>query len=525
MLILLALSTLLAEDLTCLAAGALVASGQVGYVEATLACLFGIVLGDLGLYGVGRLVGRRILELPVLKSRVTADQLDRAAGWLCRHGAAVVFASRFTPGMPLPVYLAAGALRTNAARFTLYFAIASAVWTPILVGAATLLGSRRAQDGFSRFSWLIAVMAMMVVAPRLLTWERRRRILGMWRSIVRWEFWPAWAAYIPVLPWILFLAARHRSLTLFTAANPGIVSGGFAGESKSQILAALMTSGAVAPFTVVRRGQSAVVPDRWPVVLKPDVGERGNRVVIAQDENDYRRYLESETADTIVQDYVKGLEFGILYCRRPDERTGGILSITEKCFPAVVGDGRRTVKELILADDRAVCLAPVYLERNASRSGSVPEPGQRVRLVNIGSHCKGAVFTDARGLSTLALVAAVDAVSKVHPEFYLGRYDVRTPSLEHLQRGEFTVIELNGVTGEPTHIYDPAVSLADAYRALFRHWQLAFEIGAANRRRGYQPVGVLELVRIISRHLNGTDATHPAHSSGAAQVTSRLPVG
>ena len=50
--------------------------------------------------------------------------------------------------------------------------------------------------------------------------------------------------------------------------------------------------------------------------------------------------------------------------------------------------------------------------------------------------------------------------------------------------GEFTIIELNGVTSEATHVYDPAVGLLDAYRALFAQWSLAFEIGAANARAG-----------------------------------------
>jgi len=38
---------------------------------------------------------------------------------------------------------------------------------------------------------------------------------------------------------MLYLGLKHRSLTVFTAANPGIASGGFVGESKSGILAKL----------------------------------------------------------------------------------------------------------------------------------------------------------------------------------------------------------------------------------------------------------------------------------------------
>jgi len=506
---------LLAEDVTCIAAGALVASGRIGFLEAALACFIGITIGDLGLYVAGRLIGRRILELPLIKSRISPVQLERASAWLAQRGAVVVFASRFTPGMRLPVYLAAGTLRTSAVRFTLYFTIASAVWTPILVGASAWLGRENAR-------LLALAAAAFLVSSYLFTWERRRRLLGLWRSIVRWEFWPVWAAYLPVLPWILILAVRHRSLTLFTVSNPGILAGGFAGESKSEILTALEPSGAVAPFTIVRAGEPSPAPQQWPVVLKPDVGERGDGVVIAHDEAAWSRYLKSAPGDTIVQTYVPGLEFGILYCRHPDERQGRILSITEKRFPAVTGDGRRTLKELILADDRAVCLASVYLTRNPDRT---PSAGERVVLVNIGSHCKGAMFMDARRVCTPELTARIDEISKVHPEFYLGRYDVRTPSLQHLQNGQFTVIELNGVTGEPAHTYDPSVSLLDAYRAMFLHWRLAFQIGARNRERGYSPIGFAALWRIVRERGGSPSVTRGVRTRGGRFQEEASPAG
>ena len=67
----------------------------------------------------------------------------------------------------------------------------------------------------------------------------------------------------------------------------------------------------------------------------------------------------------------------------------------------------------------------------------------------------------------------------------------------------FQVIELNGVTSEATHIYDPAVSLLDAYRALFTQWRIAFEIGALHRQQGFAPMGVLPLLRLIFRKGEG----------------------
>ena len=59
---------------------------------------------------------------------------------------------------------------------------------------------------------------------------------GLWRRWTRWEFWPTWALYMPLTPYLVWLALKHRSLTLFTAANPDIPAGGFIGESKFDIL-------------------------------------------------------------------------------------------------------------------------------------------------------------------------------------------------------------------------------------------------------------------------------------------------
>jgi hypothetical protein len=42
--------------------------------------------------------------------------------------------------------------------------------------------------------------------------------------------------------------------------------------------------------------------------------------------------------------------------------------------------------------------------------------------------------------------------------------------------------------------------LADAWRAEFQHYGAAFRIGAANRAKGYRPVGLIELIRLWRRH-------------------------
>jgi membrane protein DedA with SNARE-associated domain len=513
-LFLIAVATFASEDLTCIATGVLVAQGKLSFLDGVLACFAGILAGDVLLFLTGRIAGARALRWRPFARFLTPERVARGAEWLERKGVAVVFLSRFTPGLRLPTYFAAGMLPTRASSFLLYFLIASAIWTPVAVGVAAVFGEEVLHAIFVRRGETLAAFAITFgivllifrgITPllRAVHWRRLSSTAG---RLVRWEFWPPWASYLPLAPYLLFLAVRHRSLTLFTAANPGIPTGGFAGESKSGILSHLQkVDNAVAPFTVLPasldRSERIVEVQRFglPVVLKPDIGERGVGVSIARTEAELEGCLKAAPGDTIVQQYVPGVEFGVFYYRYPHESRGRISSITEKRFPIVVGDGRHSLRELILRDPRAGLLVHVY-EKLCKRSlDEAPSAGEVVQLVEIGSHCRGAVFLDGSHLKTPELEDAIDRVSQAHPGFYFGRFDIRAPSAEAFRRGEFRVIELNGVSAEATHIYDPSVSVLEAYRVMCRHWCVAFEIGAANRARGFSPTGWRAFVRLAVR--------------------------
>src|SRR5207244_6932971 len=68
----------------------------------------------------------------------------------------------------------------------------------------------------------------------------------------------------------------------------------------------------------------------------------------------------------------------------PSEPHGRIFSVTEKKFPAVVGDGRRTLEQLILRDERAVCAARLHCDRHRDKLSVVPADGEAFPLVELG---------------------------------------------------------------------------------------------------------------------------------------------
>ena len=503
----LAIATFVSEDLACITAGVLVAEGRISFSFAVIACFVGIFVGDMLLFFIGRYFGRAALRLPPLRWLIRPELLVSSSEWLSRNGSTAIFATRFIPGTRLPTYLAAGALHTSARKFTGYFLLAAAVWTPLIVGASAGLGMPFLHSGLLArqplSTKLLAGGALILLLTRLgealATYRGRRRIVRHWKRLTRWEFWPPYWFYPPVIAYIIYLGFKFRSWTLFTSANPAIPAGGFVGESKYEILQGLRNAQEWLPnFTLV----SAIEPSErvqhaeafmrenqlgFPIVLKPDAGQRGTGAAIIRSSEELRKYLVS-SFPAVLQEYVPGKEFGVFYYRYPRESHGHIFSVTEKRMPILVGNGKRTLEELILADDRAVCMADFYRQKNRQRIQEVPKPGESVQLVEIGTHCLGAIFLDGSYTITPALEEVIDRIAQTFAGFFFGRFDIRVPTVEDFMVGRnIKIVELNGVTSEATHIYDPKLTLWDAYRVLFQQWRLAFEIGAYNRAAGVPP--------------------------------------
>jgi len=334
-----------------------------------------------------------------------------------------------------------------------------------------------------------------------------RNFAGRWKRWSRWEFWPPYLFYPPVVVYIAYLGLRFRSWTLFTAANPAIPAGGFVGESKHEILKHLNNAAPWLPCsTLLGCGVAAErVAEaeafmrshglRFPVVLKPDAGQRGSGVAIVRSSHQLCEYLALASFPVILQEYLPGEEYGVFYYRYPGTERGCVFSVTEKRMPILLGDGESTLEELILADERAVCMSDFYRWKNAERIQGVPAAGERVQLVEIGTHCRGAIFLDGQDTITPALEEVIGRIALTFDGFFFGRFDIRVPSRQDLMAGRnIKIVELNGVTSEATHIYDPKFSLFDAYRVLFQQWRIAFEIGDLNRARGIRPASVAYLL-------------------------------
>src|SRR6266540_3292033 len=503
------LLSFVSEDAATISSALSIFGGPISWPLGFAACFAGIWLGDLGLYSLARCAGKNVLRSRWLARLADPATITRCEKTFAQNSAFTLIASRFIPGMRLPTYLAAGLFAMPARRFALITAIGALLWISVFFALTKLLGSHAVvwftftQTKIAAFVFTaLLLLSVAFMARKIFTISILRQITVAARRWTHWEFWPAWLFYVPVALYYFWLAVRYRSLSLPTAANPGMAAGGFIGESKFEILDQLHAAslGSVAEaflldgWTTTDRllaihricREHAVAP---PFILKPNVGQRGNGVRLIRSWRDALDYLEEVETPVLLQRYASGRhEAGVFYFRLPGEAHGKIFSITEKIFPTITGDGTHTIEELIRADSRAALIARTYLRRFSDRRSEILSVGEVLKLVETGNHAQGCIFRDGAHLRTDALERVVDNISRKLPGFYIGRYDVRYENEEEFKAGRnFQIVELNGASSEATSIYDARNSLISAYRTLFRQWRLVFAIGAANRARGWRP--------------------------------------
>ncbi len=264
------------------------------------------------------------------------------------------------------------------------------------------------------------------------------------------------------------------------------------GESKYDVLQLVPDD--VKPKTLLVRSPSsieelmnlvAINGLTFPLIFKPDQGERGWMVKRIKTEAEARQYLSEIRVDFIIQELVDlPLEFGVFYLRFPSQENGFVNSITGKEFLSVEGDGMQTLEELIRKKDRAMLQWDVLKTTYSNRLQTILPMGEKMELVSIGNHCLGTTFLNQNHLINEKLSASFDRISKNINGFYFGRFDLRCASMADLENGKVKIVELNGCGAEPAHIYHPGASLWKVISDLITHWNNMYRISKENHARG-----------------------------------------
>ena len=329
------------------------------------------------------------------------------------------------------------------------------------------------------------------------------------------EFWPIQLIYLPVVFQWLYLSLRYRSLSLPLIANPSIHLAGMVGESKSSVLelAGKQAKKHIAPYINMLNDQSQSIDLRvsnalnrmqqslliFPVIAKPDLGCRGAGVKIIRNETALKNYIQDfpDQAIFLIQHKVPHeAEAGIFYIRQPEKKQGEIFSITLKYTPYVIGDGLKTLAQLIKSDARASKISELYFKRHLNLLNTVIPDNQAFRLSFAGTHCKGSIFRNGNSYISEELTAVFDNITADIKDFYYGRFDVRFESIEKLIQGkDFSILEINGASSEATHIWDRNTKLGEVYKTLFYQYNTLFRIGDINRKNGHKTPPIWHLLK------------------------------
>lgn len=224
----------------------------------------------------------------------------------------------------------------------------------------------------------------------------------------------------------------------------------------------------------------------FPVIMKPDYGERGWMVEKIEDSNELKTYVNRIRINFILQEYIQfPLELGIFFYRYPGQTAGIVSSIVKKELLSVTGNGMSNIRELIRKNQRAFLQLEKIENHHPDLMNWIPGKGENVELDSVGNHSRGATFLNGNHLITDELVKNFNEIAEHIDGFNYGRFDIRCPSLRDLYAGKnIMILELNGAKSEPAHIYEPGFPLFKAYRVLFKHWKILFKIATQNHRNG-----------------------------------------
>ena len=314
-------------------------------------------------------------------------------------------------------------------------------------------------------------------------------------KLTQWEHWPTVVFYIPLLPFFFIRSIKAKHPLHYVATNPGIFYSGNGTESKYKTL--LLIPEKYRPksllvqkkedFNSVSLGLKNKEID-FPLIAKPDIGFRGYLVKKINTESQLRSYLSNIDEAIILQEFIDlKNEIGIFYYRFPDSQHGKITSITIKKYLTIKGDGKRTLSELILQDERAFLYYDLLKNIHKDNLETVFKKDKKITLSVIGNHSKGTQFLNGNHLINKELEYLLDKISHQIKGWYYGRLDIKYNNFQDLINAkDFKIIEVNGIISEPTHIYDATsknASYFNAVRTINDHWAIMDKIALMNHKK------------------------------------------
>jgi membrane protein DedA with SNARE-associated domain len=175
------------EEPLLIASGLSVGWGTSSYGLTCLACLAGILAGDLWVYFLGRRGGEWFLRTR-LGSVVFSEARQRRIEHLFqKHGMKTVFLGRFIPAVRFGVFFFAGRHRMNLRQFIELNGLGAMVYAPLWIWLSMFAGKKfsRSQEAVTHAKeWvgnghmIILVTVLLVVAAMIWGFGRKKNKSG-----------------------------------------------------------------------------------------------------------------------------------------------------------------------------------------------------------------------------------------------------------------------------------------------------------------------------------------------------------
>lgn len=321
-------------------------------------------------------------------------------------------------------------------------------------------------------------------------------------------YWPLFITNLPLFVIYLFYAMRHRSLFYFNLANTSIQNGGFLTESKQEIYGILPQK--YLPETIFLKPKSSLedvllqiklARITFPFIIKPDKGMKGLGVQLIKSKEDLEATLSNISFDFIIQEYIDfPNEVGVFYVRLPSQTKGKVTGIGAKKFIQIVGDGVSTIQQQILKQPNLSIHYPFFQKTyDAALLSKVLDKGEVFNLLSFGNRLRGSEAIDLSDWLTDTLNECFDNICSSVDGFYYGRFDIRFNSKEELENGQnFKIIELNGVSSDPFHVFDQnQFSLFSSWKELSRHYIMLGKVCYENYQQGNKPLSFWEAKSLL----------------------------
>ena len=179
-----ALGVPIPEEPVLIASGLAVGWEQADFLKASVACVLGILAGDIFVFAMGRYYAARFLALPPFRWIFTRRRQARIRTLYRKHGNKTIFMGRFLPAIRFGVLVFAGQHRIPWGRFLAIDISAAVISGPLVIWvgkfAAQKMGDPETARQFAHrlvqegSFWIYAAIALLI-AFYAVKWLRKQK--------------------------------------------------------------------------------------------------------------------------------------------------------------------------------------------------------------------------------------------------------------------------------------------------------------------------------------------------------------